>query len=172
MKSAVYSVLCLLILASCKPTEPATAVVRATQAAITETAATTKACPPAVIGYRFLPEGLDVPVNYHLRADRIYTAKDNRLRRRVVLEFLEGDSDSVRTSVEEALVKAGYESRPSKTLKNNDIHTPYVKKGAPNIAVMINPEVGGKPYHPDAKGMLIYDYPLTVAVPRPDTEHK
>lgn len=171
MKSAFYSVLCLLMLASCKPEEPAATVATATPAA-GETAATTTACPPAVVGYRFLPEGLDVPVAYHLRADRFYTAADGRLRRRVALEFLEGDADSVRASVEESMVRAGYKSRPSKTLKNNDIHTPYVKKGVPNIAVMINVEAGESPHHPDAKGMLIYDYPLAVATPPPASEQE
>lgn len=172
MKSAFYSVFCVLILASCKPGEPATTVATATQPAATETPVTTNACPPSVIGYRFLPEGLDVPVAYHLRADRFYTAKDDRLRRRVALEFLEGDADSVRVSVEEAMVKAGYESRPSKILKNNDIHTLYIKKGVPNIAVMVNPEAGETPHHPDAKGMLIYDYPLAVAVQQPAANKK
>lgn len=171
MKSVFYSVLCLLMLASCKQEEPATTVATVTPAA-SETAATTNACPPAAFGYQFLPEGLDVPVVYHLRADRFYTAKDGRLRRRVALEFLEGDADSVRASVEEAMVKAGYKSRPSKTLKNNDIHTPYVKKGVPNIAVMINAEAGESPHHPDAKGVLVYDYPMAVAAPPPVSERE
>lgn len=165
MKSVLFAAVSIACLVSCKPEERAdTAPVpdapTAAAAPIDAVPAAAEPCPPAVAGYRFLPEGLDVPVAYHLRADRIYRTKTGRLRRRTALEFLEGDADSVLASVEKEMVEARYKARPGTTQPNNNIHVPYIRKGGPNVNVMVNPEAGDNPHHPDAKGMLYYDYPL------------
>jgi hypothetical protein len=149
MNSTFLALTALLFLASCKPNGNTAA----------DTAAGAKPCPPAAAGYRFLPGSLDVPVAYHLRSDRIAATRENQPRRRVTLEFLEGDVDSVLASVEGAMAKAGYKARPVKDHEDGSVVRRFVKRGA-GITVTVSPKVGDKPANPDAKGVIIYAYAL------------
>lgn len=158
MKPALSAVIGLLFLVSCSSEKPA-----APEPVATAPAATPIPCPPTVSGYRFLPEQLEVPVDYHIRVDRLYTSLNDQPRRRIALEFLEGDADSVLASVEQAMLKAGYEARPRRIQPNDNIIAPFVKKGGTSLTVMLNPNAGDKPSNPEAKGVLIYDYPLGPA---------
>ena len=150
MKRTFLTLTALLFLASCKPDGNATA----------DTAATAKPCPPAVAGYRFLPGRLDVPVAYHLRTDRITATNENQRRRRVTLEFLEGDVASVQASVEGAMAKAGYRARTLQEREDGSVTRRFIKRKGVGIIVIISPKVGDRPANPDAKGLLTYSYPL------------
>src|SRR5688500_13801654 len=101
MKPTFLAIAALFLLVSCKQDGNAAA----------DAPAAAKSCAPAVAGYRFLPGSLEVPVAYHLRTDRITATNENQRRRRVTLEFLEGDVASVQASVEGAMAKAGYKAR-------------------------------------------------------------
>lgn len=113
-------------------------------------------------GYQLLPEQLVVPVAHHLRADRIYTNGKDQLRRRVVLEFLEGDVASALASVDSAMVAAGFNARPRREQPNGNTVIPYVRNGFGNITVVANPSIGDNPSHPAAKGILAFDFPAAV----------
>ena len=149
MKPTFLAIAALFLLVSCKQDGNTAA----------DAVATVKSCPPAVAGYRFLPGSLDVPVAYHLRTDRITTTKENQRRRRVTLEFLEGDVASVLASVESAMAKAGYKARTLKEREDGSVTRRFVRRGV-GIIVIISPKVGDRPGNPDAKGVLTYSYSL------------
>jgi hypothetical protein len=94
-----------------------------------------------------------------LRSDRIAATSENQPRRRVTLEFLEGDVDSVLASVEGAMAKAGYKARPVKHREDGSVVRRFVKRGA-GITVTVSSKIGDKPANPEARGVIIYAYVL------------
>lgn len=160
----------LIVFAGCSQSAPPATV----EAPGTITAASTadaRAAQPCSepTGYQPLPAKLALEVRYHLRADRIYTNKNDQGRRRVVLEFLDGDIDSTLASVEDAMTAAGFVARPRKDQPNGNIVIPYVRKDYGNITVVANPSAGDNPSNPAAKGTVAFDFPVDDGVPAPVT---
>lgn len=163
MKRLTLTAAVVLILAGCN--QPATTA-EATQApaAPQASAAPAAACEPQATGYQWLPEGLVLDIPYHLRADRIYINKNNVQRRRVVLEFLDGDAESTLASVDKSMTTAGFTARPRKDQPNGNIVVPYMKKGFGGITVIASATAGDKPSNPAAKGTITFDLPATTPV--------
>lgn len=157
MKLRIFSLTASILLAACSAQSPEPAPV----AAVADKPVEDIECKDA--GYQLLPAGMQVPFAHHLRADHVFTVKTNgQLRRRVALEFLEGNGESVLSSVDQAMLASGYKTRVRKTQPNGDIVIQYVKKGQGNISVTLVSKMAGNPNHPDTKGVLIYGYPLST----------
>lgn len=116
-------------------------------------------------GYQFLPAGVSLGLPFHLRADRLYTNKHDQARRRVVLEFLEGNVDSTLKTVEESMIAAGFTARPRRDQPNGNIIIPYAKRDYGSITVVVNPLAGDNPSNSAALGTVTFDYPADVTAP-------
>lgn len=163
MKHNLLMAATLIALAGCNQPKPA--ATQGTNPVATETPVTATGdatAPPCTgqAGYQLFPAGIGLDVPYHVRADRIYLDKNGQGRRRVMLEFLGGGADTTLASIDKSLVAAGYMSRPRKDQPNGNSITPYIKKGARNIIVILDPNPGAAPSNPAAKGVLSVDYPM------------
>lgn len=155
-----YAILAIsfVALAGCSKPAPTAAV---TTAAVPVTAAAPTVSCPAQSGYQWMPANLVLDVPYHLHADRIYKTQKDGLRRRVMLEFLEGDSNSVLAQVDKSLTTAGFQARPRiEASKEADVVIPYDKAGYGNVVVYVDSSPGDNPSNPDAKGILSFDFPI------------
>lgn len=124
---------------------------------------------PEDTGYQILPANLALSIPYHLRADRIYVNKHDAVRRRVVLEFLEGDAATTLASVDRSMVAAGFTARPRREQPNGNIIVPYARKDYGSITVVASALPGDNPSNPMAKGTIAFDFPGTQAAPAPAT---
>lgn len=152
----------LLGVAGCSQRPEAAQPATTSQAAAVPATAAAAPCEEPT-GYQWQPADLAFDLPYHLRADRIYGARDESSRRRVVLEFLEGTPESVLASVEQAMLAAGFQARPRREPGNGNLIAPFAKKGYGSIAVVINGSAGDNPSHPEAKGTIAFDYPVAPA---------
>jgi hypothetical protein len=116
-------------------------------------------------GYQLLPAGVSLGLPYHLRADRLYTNKHDQARRRIVLEFLEGNVDSTLKTVEESMITAGFTARPRRDQPNGNIIIPYAKRDYGSITVVVNPLPGDNPSNSAALGTVTFDYPADGKAP-------
>lgn len=120
--------------------------------------ATTAECAESAVNYDPMPEGMTVNIPYHLRGDRIYADAKGNYRRRVTLEYLDGDAGSVFDAAFMSLTSAGYVAK-KKWEKDGRFGSGFNKKGVGALLLSVNPKAVPKPAHPDAKGMLVLDYP-------------
>lgn len=116
-------------------------------------------------GYQLLPAGIRIGLPYHFRADRLYANKHDQVRRRVVLEFLEGNVDSTLKTVAESMTAAGFMARPRRDQPNGNIIIPYVRNDYGSITVVVSPLPGDNPSNPAARGTVTFDYPSDAIAP-------
>lgn len=166
MKRTLLIAVGLLAIAGCNNPRPAVLPVAGTTAA-TEAAPETAAACPEETGYKLFPEAMKLAIPYHLRGDRIYVHKNGQQRRRVTVEFLEGDVGTALAAFEQSMVTAGFKAGPRNDGADGKITMPFSKKGFGTAHVSAMPTVGPKPSNPDAKGVISIDYPMGAAPPRP-----
>lgn len=160
----------LIILAGCNQasTPPPSPTVAGEPVGLVAAADAPVACPEDT-GYKLLPANLVLSIPYHLRADRIYVNKHDAVRRRVVLEFLEGDAATSLASVNQSMVAAGFAARARREQPNGNIIVPYARKDYGSITVVASALPGDNPSNPMAKGTITFDFPGTQAAPVPAT---
>lgn len=164
MKQLTLLAIALFVLAGCKQDRAPDAAVAQASPSTPEVASPAAPCEEGQgAGYAWLPAGLALDIAYHLRADRIYTSKNDVQRRRVVLEFLDGDVDSVLAATEKSMIAAGFTARPRRDQPNGNIIVPYVKRGYGSITVVASATPGDNPSNPGAKGMVAFDFPAGEA---------
>lgn len=152
MKSNVLVAALLLAMVGCSQPEPPAPAADAP-------ATTAPAGPedaPADAEAALLPAGITLDLPRELRADRTYTNENGVERRRVTFEFLEGDIASALASVDASMATAGFAAQPRQEQRNGNVLVPYVKGGYGDLLVYAGPVTA--PRHPDAKGLLIYDF--------------
>ena len=167
MKEILLATAVALALAACSRPQPA-ADIAPTATAETAAIAGAAPLPCAEPGYALLPKGITLEFPYHLRADRVYLDKQGNERRRVVLEFLDGDVESTLAAADASLVRSGFAARSRRNQPNGNIVVPYARKGTPGITVFGSSTVGPNPSNPAAKGTIALDYarmPVAPAAP-------
>ena len=109
--------------------------------------------------YSPLPGDLHVEFPFHLRSDRIFTNKKDKLRRRVVLEMLGGASSEAFESASQSLVAAGYKAKGTpKGSAEKKLSQRFTKKGQPAVALVASADVGKKPANPDSTGLVYFEW--------------
>lgn len=151
----------VILVAGCN--QPSLPPNQSNSTAATPAPATTGAetLPPCngLAGYQVLPADITLSFPYHLRADRIYVNKNGQERRRVVLEYLDGDADAILAAVDKSMIVAGFVPRPRKEQPNGNIVIAYAQKAYGSIIVVANASAGDKPSNPAARGTVAFDYP-------------
>lgn len=154
MKLAIPVISCLFAMAACSNPAPTAAVEDLSPSA--EVA--TEPCPEQA-GYIAFPEGVALDIPYHLRADRIYIHKNGKERRRVSVEFLDGDAGTALASFEQSMIRAGFTAKPRKDMPNGNVTMAFGKKGFGTVRLVAVSTPGPKPSNPGAKGVISMDYP-------------
>lgn len=149
----------LFALAGCSEPVPTTTSESQTAVYEPETAIAEKC--PELRGYTFLPEGVAISTPYHLRSDRIYP-KNGQTRRRVAVEVLESDASTAMISFEASIVGAGFVVKSRKDRPDGEHVVTLTKKGAGATQIIANSDVGKRPFHPGAKGLITIDYQMDV----------
>jgi hypothetical protein len=109
--------------------------------------------------YSPLPGDIEVAFPFHLRSDRIFTNKKDKLRRRVTLELLEGSAGAAFDSASQSLVAAGYKVKGEPKGKATARQSQgFTKKGQPSIVLISNVDVGAKPANPAAIGLVAFEW--------------
>ena len=129
---------------------------------IAEPVSTAVTC-PETDGYRVFPAGLSIDLPYHLRSDRIIPNEKGE-RRRVVIEYLEGDAATALTSIAGSLEQAGFAEKSRKDVADGVVSAIFSKKGVGLIYVRITADPGKNPSHPAAKGLAQIGYPTGEAI--------
>ena len=106
-----------------------------------------------------LPEGVELGFRYHLRNDEVLQRPGRPARRRVGLEYLEGDQQSVFESIDGSLVSAGFAERDRSSPQSGNIRVKYAKKGIGTVIVTVTPPGDEKTYHEDGIGRVLLDWP-------------
>lgn len=133
----------MLPLAACKKSEPAEAAVDAGKA-------TTAGEPNG------LPGGATLPFKHHIRVDRVIENKAGAKRRRVDVEFLDGDVAATVKGVESAMVAAGYRLRADDPRDvDGEVRLRFIKKGEPTVMAVISPNPGRNPSSSKVKGTVV-----------------
>lgn len=160
MKHNLLAAATLITLLGCSQPAPVTtqADTPVTSAATTPEAALL-ACPEQT-GYQLMPAGVSLDIPYHVRVDRIYVHENGDSRRRIVLEYLEGDVETALSAADKSIVAAGFTAQKRRAQPNGEIAIPYAKKGHSSILVIAKASPGDKPSNPAAKGTLALDYVL------------
>lgn len=139
--------------AACTQQTPDTAL----QAASEPQASEAQACAKTGF-YSPLPADIELAFPFHLRSDRIFTKK-GKLRRRVLIELLEGNAGDAFASASQSLAAAGYQPKGKpKGEPTGRQSQAFTKKGHPSIVLVSNVNVGTKPANPGAVGLMAFDW--------------
>ena len=84
------------------------------------------------------------------------------LRRRVVVEFLDGDAAFAEGAVVAALDNAGFRAKPAKERDDGTRQVAFTKTGVGTVYLRTDPSVPENPAHPQAIGSLMLDYPVVA----------
>jgi hypothetical protein len=165
MKRTLLIAVGLLAIAGCNNPAPADQTAQGTPAAVPTSSSDTNpaACSEAP-GYNPFPQGIAPAFAYHLRSDRLYVHKNGKNRRRLTIEFLDGDANAALASFEQSMSAAGFKARPRKDGADGRITTPFAKKGFGTVIATAIPSPGPNPANPAAKGVLSIDYPMDTDV--------
>lgn len=166
MNPRILAVLAVVALAAaCSEQSAPTKAASEGAASSDATAPVAAACPEAPAGYQPFPAGVTTTLDYHLRSDRIYThAASGKLRRRVALEFLEGDAAAAQAALTESLKDAGFRAKPGKQRPGGATTLAFAKSGLGILKMVVRPAAPARPAHPDARGEISLDYPATDVV--------
>jgi len=151
MKSHLIPIaLCVAAIAGCsnERAEPKDTFAKASAAATS----TGEACSP-------LPANVQLGFPHHLQSDYYYLNVRRMIRRRVVMQYLQGDAAQVQQAVKAAMLSAGFALYDTRGEQAGQIHDRYLKKGYGMAHVLIAPIVA-----PDAgslvvKGTVAFDLP-------------
>lgn len=163
LRTIAFAALCTALLAGCsdKPSPPETTGPAASAGA--ESGPEPVAAPPDELRPTRgelaapLPEGVVLPFRYHVRSDGPSATEQGAPRRRMRLEFLEGDVATVAGQVEDALVAAGFTVGGTDTTDAGATRTNYRKDGFGRVTAVVGPT--GDAVDPEARGLLILDWP-------------
>ena len=135
------------------PASPATAEPAASSPEPTERA------PRAVRGELAapLPEGVSLPFAYYVRSDAATESKQGLPRRRIRLEFLEGDAATVLGQVRAAFASAGFSAGEDAAAGNGATRVNFRKDGYGRVTAVVGPIANA--VDPRAQGQLILDWP-------------
>lgn len=107
-----------------------------------------------------LPERIALDFRNQLRNDRIVERKGRKSRRKVVLEYLEGNQTSTFDSIQRSLDAAGFTLRDRKQMENGNVRTKFDKRGYGTIIVTITADMDVTARNPAALGRVILDMPV------------
>jgi hypothetical protein len=120
MKHLLFMTAAVLTLAACgERSKPEAAFDKASQPATSTSAG---ACSP-------LPAGVVVPVANQLRSDVFYVNKNGVVRRRVVLQVLEGDHAAIIADITHAMTAAGFQLLDKRNALVQRVHLRFRKGG-------------------------------------------
>ena len=100
------------------------------------------------------PEGIELDFPHIMRGERVVTHDDGREVRRVSLEYLEGDQQSIFASIAESLSDAGFSEREVDDRPGGNIRARYGKGKFGPVIVLVFPE------EQDGGGQVRLDFPL------------
>ncbi|WP_192311130.1 hypothetical protein [Pseudoxanthomonas sp. PXM02] len=136
-------VLCLALtvaLAACQQQAPADQAVAPAPAP----AAVEPAAPPIAPGKQLerpMPDGIALQVPYNAVYDKDLAAKDGGTRRRVILEFLDGNVESIGTQLEGQLKTAGYRKGKPRD-EEGGVRTNYARtRDGSKVSILIRPKL-------------------------------
>lgn len=108
-----------------------------------------------------LPEGISIDIAFHPKSDRIY-AKEGAVRRRVEVEFLEGDASQAFASAKNSMIAAGYRIEGTEhDYGRGKVSQAFMKDRMPRVWVTIYPSAGKEPFNPEAKGVLAFGWQVS-----------
>lgn len=116
--------------------------------------------------YSPLPPGVVLQTPFHVRGDRIYVTPKGMTRRVGTLELLEGDAIAVATGLETQMADAGFRTLVVPQKEDGMARFAYDRKDYGRINVYAQADVGANPFHPDAVGIIKFDWPLDAQTPR------
>lgn len=136
-------VLCLALtvaLAACQQQDPADQAVTPAPAPV----ATEPAAPPIAPGKQLerpMPDGITLEVPYNAVYDKDLAAKDGSTRRRVILEFLDGNVESIGAQLEGQLKTAGYRKGKPRD-EEGGVRTNYARtRDGSKVSILIRPKL-------------------------------
>ncbi|QDH71028.1 lipoprotein [Marilutibacter alkalisoli] len=162
-KTSLLLTVALVALTGCNKPAPApqnTATVE-TEVATDISGATAAANCPDTKGYNPFPDGLAPEFAYHLRSDRIYTHKNDRVRRRVTMEVLESDAASALVSLQKNLTDIGYKERQRSDGNEGRVSVHFSKARAGSTILTADSSPGSNPSNPKANGIISIDFAYT-----------
>ncbi|GAA3931505.1 hypothetical protein [Luteimonas lutimaris] len=110
-----------------------------------------------------LPEGVQLNFRYHVRGDRVLDKDGRRDRRRVGMEYLEGDQGTTFASVEKSMTAAGFTLRDRKEMDNGNIRAKFAKPRYGTVIVTVTPGMDVKARNPAAVGRIFLSWPVPKA---------
>lgn len=161
MKQVVIAALAALLVAACSQQSSPDAMTTTTQPTPVEQPMKNK--PAAGALKEALPEGVQLAFSYHVRGDRIIEKEGQRPRRRVRMEYLEGDQQATFASIEQSLKAAGFSMRDRKDLDNGNTRAKFTKPRYGTVIVVVTRDMAGvKARNPAAVGRVSLDWPERV----------
>lgn len=162
IKTASIFALLAMLVAGCsqQPTPDAASEAAEPQPAPAEQAIE-KPVPGALV--EALPEGVQLNFRYHVRGDRVLEKEERRDRRRVGMEYLEGDQKTIFASIEESLAAAGFTLRDRKEMDNGNIRAKFAKPRYGTVIVTVTPGMDVKARNPAAVGRILLSWPAPRA---------
>lgn len=131
-----------------------------TGAATTAGAQASSDCPAPF--YQVLPDpALRFDFRFHIATDRMYQTNKGEARRRIVMEYLEGNATQAWNRVESAMVAAGYVLRSERVVVAGK--GTFTKAGSPSLFVDTTGASVKDPAHPQARGTIWISWPDSSA---------
>lgn len=108
-----------------------------------------------------LPEGVVLPFAYYVRSDAASESKQGVPRRRIRLEFLEGDAATVLGQLQAAFASAGFSAGEGTATGNDATRMNFRKGGYGRVTAVVGPVANA--VDPKAQGQVILDWPAEDA---------
>lgn len=107
-----------------------------------------------------LPEQIVLDFRHQLRSDSVVEEEGRKRRRKVAMEYLEGDQTSTFASIERSLQAAGFDLRDRKQMENGNLRAKFDKPGYGTIIVTITDDMNVTAQNPAALGRAFLDMPV------------
>lgn len=161
MKNILFALAVTGLLAACSVEEPGQAVAPTGDAAVPADGGAIQRGQPLP---RPLPQGFALRFPHDFRAESVVPATPREQRRRVTVEYLEGDAGDIVASLASSALDAGFKSGRWQVARDGRISFFAYKGGYGQMRAEISP--GGRLSNPAAKGLVVLGWPVRV---RPGT---
>lgn len=158
MSRVFVLLLALSAVAACNKPEP-TSQVQAPAETVATVAEGTLCDSPTGFQYSPFPQGVNPDLALHFRHDQIRSRPDGEQRRVVAFEYLTGDQQSAMDALITAMTQAGYKAGSKRTRDDGRFEVIFRKNREQVIGTVLS-NVGKKPSHPDAKGIIALNMPF------------
>lgn len=151
---AALSAAALLLAAGCSQ-DPASPGADATRP---PAAVATQPCPEPA--YTAMPDGIELGQPFLVRSDRIVATANGGERRRTWLEITEGDPRQVAEAIVADLLADGFQRLEARERDDGITRHAVHKRGVGRINISASSDLGAKPSHPRAVGLVGFDWPV------------